>query len=171
MDIYLTINEKQVKGDGLQQVQKDVVRALDSINDAYENLLEKFYEEQELDISSEDETILGENELETFVDMDSLRILSIDMEGDIYNIALTAVIKLRMSIDEFREQKGIQIDSEELTELATCDLKKIREILLGYPDNSKMYHPSTYLRLLMFYLYKCGIKQTCIDISKDYIGR
>lgn len=62
--------------------------------------------EEELDISKEDETVLGENELETFVDMDSLRILSIDMEGDIYNIALTAVVKLKLSIDELREQKG-----------------------------------------------------------------
>lgn len=124
--------------------------------------------EEELDISKEDETVLGENELETFVDMDSLRILSIDMEGDIYNIALTAVVKLKLSIDELREQKGIQIDSEELTELESCDLKKIRKILLGYPENVKLYHPSTYLRLLMFYLYKCGIKKTCIDISKDY---
>lgn len=53
LESYIDINEKQVKGDGLQQVQKDIVRALDSINDAYENLLEKFYEEQELDISSD----------------------------------------------------------------------------------------------------------------------
>ena len=40
----------------LQQVQNVIVRALDSNNennDAYENLLEKFYEEQELDISSD----------------------------------------------------------------------------------------------------------------------
>ena len=124
--------------------------------------------EEEFDISRFDETYTGENELETYVDMDSLRILSIDMEGDIYNIAVTAVIRLKITVEELRSLKGIGIDSEELTELKACELPMIRNILLEYPENMKEYHPSTYLRLLMFYLYKKGTTSTYADFVTGY---
>jgi hypothetical protein len=41
------------------------------------------------------------------------------------------------------------------------DLEEISKVLMGYPKNKGEYHPSSYLRLLMFYLYKKGYKRTC----------
>ena len=136
-------------------------------NSTYADFVTRWTEralEEEFDISKTDYTFAGENELEDYVDMDSLRVLSIDLEGDIYNIALTATVRLRKTADELKALKGICFDSEELTELKACALYEIQDILLGYPDNNKEYHPSTYLRLLMFYLHKKGIRQTCVDI-------
>ncbi len=141
----------------------------DSDNSTYPDFITRWTKralEEEFDISENDITQDG-NELDDYVNMDSLRILSVDMEGDIYNIALTAVIKLNKTVDELTSLKGITIDSEELTELKACTLDDIRKILLGYPENSKQYHPSTYLRLLMFYVYKRGIKCTCSEIYNE----
>lgn len=122
---------------------------------------------EEFDIS--DEPKYGQDsEYDEIVNEKSLRILSIDMEGDIYNIALTCVVKLKLTFKEFKENKGIWADSEEATELRSCTLSEIREILLNYPDNSEQYHPSTYLRLLMFHLYKTGTSELCKSISKDF---
>ena len=53
LETYADIDEKYVKGEKLQKLQIDIVRALDSINDAFEVLLEKFYEELEIDIASD----------------------------------------------------------------------------------------------------------------------
>ena len=93
------------------------------------------------------------------------------MEGDIYNIALTCVVKLKLTFKEFKENKGIWADSEEATELRACNLSEVREILLNYPNNCKDYHPSTYLRLLMFHLYKSGTSELCKSISKDFLNK
>ena len=133
---------------------------------------------EEFDIT-ETESALGSDlyvgtEYDEFVDEKSLRILSVDMEGDIYNIALTCVIRLRLTLDELKKQKGIWMDSEESTELRSCDLSEIRKILLQYPNNSDDYHPSTYLRLLMFHLYKTGITEMCkafCDDEKKYLKK
>lgn len=122
---------------------------------------------EEFDIS--DEPKYGqESEYDEIVNEKSLRVLSIDMEGDIYNIALTCVVKLKLTFKEFKENKGIWADSEEATELKACNLSEIREILLNYPSNSNQYHPSTYLRLLMFHLYKSGTSELCKSISRDF---
>ena len=122
---------------------------------------------EEFDIS--DKPKYGpDSEFDEFVDKKSLRVLSIDFEGDIYNVAITCVIKLRLTYNEFVANKGIWADSEESTEFRSCNLQNIRDILLNYPNNSKEYHPSTYLRLLMFHLYKSGTSDLCKSLSKDY---
>lgn len=53
LESYMEIDEKQVKGKSLQKTQRDITQALDSINNAFESLLERFYEEQELDVASD----------------------------------------------------------------------------------------------------------------------
>ena len=63
--------------------------------------------------------------------------------------------------------QGISMDSEENTELKAVDLGEIRKILLGYPGNCEEYHPSTYLRLLMFHIYREGISETCRAICNE----
>ena len=117
-----------------------------------------------------DETIGDEgiSELEEYVDMNSLRVLSVDFEADIYNIALTAVIRLRVDFQQFVDSKSVWIDREEATEFRVVDVAEIRNILLHYPTNSHEYHPSTYLRLLMFHLYNTGIRELCKAFCEDY---
>ena len=50
---YIELDEKQFKGKGTEMIQKDVSCALDSINNAFEGLLERFYQEQEHGVTSE----------------------------------------------------------------------------------------------------------------------
>ena len=123
--------------------------------------------EEELRISDKDREE-RESELEEYVDMKSLRVLSVDFEGDIYNIALTAVVRLKMCIQQLVEHKSLWIDREEATEFIAVDEKQIRDILLHYPSNRHAYHPSSYLRLLMFHLYKTGTNELCRAFCEDY---
>ncbi len=53
LESYIDIDDKQVKGKTLQKTQRDITQALDSINNAFESLLERFYEEQEIDVASD----------------------------------------------------------------------------------------------------------------------
>ena len=110
--------------------------------------------DEELSISEDVLNEYNESELEEYVDMDSLKVLSVDFEGDIYNIALTCILKLRIDASELKRIKGIQIDSNETTkEFIECSEEEVRKILLDYPNNCSEYHPSTYLRLLLYHLY------------------
>ena len=127
---------------------------------------------EEFDINENEITERGENELDSYVDMNSLRVLSVDFEGDIYNIALTCAIKLKINAAQLQSAKGILIDgNENSTEFKECSPKEVREILLDYPKNSSEYHPSTYLRLLMYHLYTERTKATYdafVHDSKKY---
>lgn len=103
----------------------------------------------------------GQSELETYVDMASLRVLSLDFEGDIYNFALTCIIKLKIDASQLLSVKGIRIDRNENTlQIEECSPADARRILLNYPGNIHDYHPSTYLRLLMYHLYTEGTAGT-----------
>lgn len=53
LEAYLELDEKEVKGKSVKKTKVDISNALDSINIAFESLLERFYEEQERDISSD----------------------------------------------------------------------------------------------------------------------
>lgn len=53
LEAYLELDEKEVKGKSIKKTKQDISKALDSINIAFESLLERFYEEQERDISSD----------------------------------------------------------------------------------------------------------------------
>lgn len=53
LEAYVQLDEKEVKGKSAKKTKVDISKALDSINIAFESLLERFYEEQERDISSD----------------------------------------------------------------------------------------------------------------------
>ncbi len=53
LETYIELNERSVKGRSVEKTQSDIANALDSINNAYEGLLERFYQEQERDITGE----------------------------------------------------------------------------------------------------------------------
>lgn len=50
---YVNIDQKQIKGKSLERTKKDIECALDTINKSFEGILEKFYQEQEMDIASD----------------------------------------------------------------------------------------------------------------------
>lgn len=111
---------------------------------------------------------LNESDLEEYVDMSSLRVLSVDFEGDIYNVALTCLVQLKVDLRNLQTIKNLSIDANENTsEFRECSEEDIRKILLDYPSNQSEYHPSTYLRLLMFHLYNCGQLSTVSAFVKD----
>ena len=55
-----------------------------------------------------------EDEYSRLVEESSLRVLSVDMKADIYNVALTAVIRLKCSLKELEACQGISMDSEKI---------------------------------------------------------
>ncbi len=95
---------------------------------------------------------------ETVLDVSSIRVLALDVEGDIYNFALATVAKLRCNFSEFVEQLQKTPDSEkELADLKAISFDEIPAILAGYPENKNEYHPSTYLRLYLCYIHRYGV--------------
>lgn len=53
LETYIDMDEKTVKGKNVKKMQKEIAEALNSINDAFECLLERFYDEKEMDIASD----------------------------------------------------------------------------------------------------------------------
>lgn len=53
LEAYIDLDEKEIKGKSLQKAQKEIELSLDTINDSFEKLLDKFYQEKELDIVSD----------------------------------------------------------------------------------------------------------------------
>jgi len=110
---------------------------------------------------------LSENQYAEVFDERSLRVLSLDFEMDIYNFTIVSTIKLRQSCEQFKKVVGSTIEQKEISDIQEMALKEIPEVLMKYPENEGEYHPSSYLRLLMFYLYKNGYKRTC----KEFVRR
>ena len=75
----------------------------------------------------------------------------------------------KYSKDKKKRKKvvGSTIEQKEISDIQEMALKEIPEVLMKYPENEGEYHPSSYLRLLMFYLYKNGYKRTC----KEFVRR
>lgn len=94
-------------------------------------------------------------------DEKSLRVLSIDMEMDIYNFALVCTVKMRHGCEQLKKVVNTTIEQKEISDMTEMDLDMIPSVLMGYPGNENEYHPSSYLRLLVFYLYKKGYRRTC----------
>ena len=92
---------------------------------------------------------------------ESLRVLSLDLEMDIYNFALVCTIKMKHNCEQFTKIVNTTIEQKEISNMFELPLSKIPGILMGYPKNKDEYHPSSYLRLLVFYLYKNGYRRTC----------
>ena len=109
---------------------------------------------------------LSEQQYERAFDEKSLRVLSLDFEMDIYNFALVCTMKMRHDCEEFKKLVSSTIEQKEISDMQDMHVEDIPVVLMGYPGNEKEYHPSSYLRLLMFYLYKNGYKRTCKVFKK-----
>lgn len=92
------------------------------------------------------------------VDESSIRCLSVDFESDRYNFALFCTVQLRYTFKVFEEKVKVLLSTEEASKLQALNIDKIPDILVTYADEKKRkeYHPSTYLRLFVFFVHKYG---------------
>ena len=102
-----------------------------------------------------------------YVDENSIKVLGLNFEGNIYNFSLITTVKLNVDLERFllRHQGLMQV-----SEIGVCkaiSLDEIPQILLETDWKvSKEYHPSSYLRLFTFYLHKKGYKATAKEFAK-----
>ncbi|WP_290139376.1 5-bromo-4-chloroindolyl phosphate hydrolysis family protein [uncultured Dubosiella sp.] len=57
LETYIEIGGKKIRGKSLNRTKKDIETALDKINESFDNLLDQFYEDRELDIRSDISTM------------------------------------------------------------------------------------------------------------------
>lgn len=104
---------------------------------------------------------LSEDQYEKVFDQKSLRVLALDLEMDIYNFSLVCVIRLNQSCEQFKRLVNSTIEQKEISDIGEMDPDEIPAVLMEYPKNKNEYHPSSYLRLLLFYVHRNGHKRTC----------
>ena len=104
---------------------------------------------------------LSENQYQSIFDEKSLRVLALDFEMDIYNFSLVGIIRLRKTCEQFKRVVGSTIEQKEISDIQEMTLNEIPKVLMDYLKNKGEYHPSSYLRLLLFYLHKNGYRRTC----------
>ena len=92
------------------------------------------------------------------VDESSLKCISVDFESDRYNFSLFCTVQLRYTFEAFYEKIKVLLSTEEASKLKAIPIDDIPDILMTYGDEEKRkkYHPSTYLRLLLFFVHKYG---------------
>lgn len=102
-----------------------------------------------------------EDQFNQIIDEDGIRVLSLNAEGDIYNLSLMTVAHLRVSFDEFMIEvhKHPEMDHE-FNEIKALKIKEIPSVIYSLKNKSEAlkYHPSTFLRLFMCYIHRYGIK-------------
>ena len=96
---------------------------------------------------------------------DSFRVLSLDYEGDIYNFAILCVLRTSCSFDKFKQKIVTFTDAQETKKIEAFDIDDIPELLVNkklheditcLKGEEYIFHPSSFLRLLVFYLHKMG---------------
>ncbi len=107
---------------------------------------------------------LGDARWEYFVNKDAIRVLALEMEGDIYNLSLIVNVRIDMPYKTFYEELGYSYAEKEISKIEPLDYKDIPSCLVNMDENKGKYHPSTYLRLLMVYLHKYGQAKTFSDL-------
>lgn len=117
----------------------------------------------------QEEYRLSENDYMNIVDEKSLRILSVDFESDRYNFAMVCTVRLNYRYETFYNQVAPLLSTEEAIELGFVELENIPSILFSYLQKKQrvLYHPSSYLRLLLFYMHRCGVARAERQILKE----
>lgn len=96
-----------------------------------------------------EEFSLAEPDLWDIFDQNTIRVLALDLEEDIYNFALVCTVKLKIPFDTFHKQVRPNYDKSEIADIRSLPLEDIPTILFHYTDNNHEYHPSTYMRLYL----------------------
>lgn len=103
-----------------------------------------------------------ENVFNDAVDEETLKVISVNFESDRYNFSLFCTVQLRYTFDTFNKKIAPTLATEETIKIKGISLKDIPDILLTYKNEEqrKEYHPSTYLRLLLFLMHKNGYSKS-----------
>lgn len=122
---------------------------------------------------------LKEEDYYKFFDPSSIRVLGFNFEGDIINYSLPTLIRMKVDYDTFHKFTENSLDPKEISDFYCINPKEIPGICVNakvysdkgksgslIEDNSKEWHPSSYLRLLLYYLHRNGWKKTCRDFLK-----
>lgn len=119
----------------------------------------------------EEEYKMNEDLYKDIVDEETFRVLSLDFESDRYNFALLCTVRLNYSYDVFKKKIQPLLSIDEAVELEKVEINTIPEILSTYRDlvARRQYHPSSYLRLLVFYIHKYGFGRAQNSIV-DYMN-
>ena len=106
----------------------------------------------------QEEYKLNEAMYTDIVDESSLKCISVDFESDRYNFALFCTVQMRYTYEAFYKKLKVLLSTEEASKLKPISIDDIPSILMTYsdPDKRKEYHPSTYLRLLLYFIHKNG---------------
>lgn len=97
-----------------------------------------------------------------YFNKESIRVLGLDIEGDIINYSIPCVIKMNATCEQFKQVINTTIDTKEISFLDSLALKDIPYVLLQWNDENerKNWHPSSYLRLLLFLIHHKGYNRT-----------
>lgn len=94
-------------------------------------------------------------------DIESIRVLGLDIEADIINYSLPCVIRMNKTCKEFSDIICSTINAKEISYVDSLSLNEIPAVLLSWvPDKESDWHPSSYLRLLLFLIHHKGYKRT-----------
>lgn len=99
----------------------------------------------------------SESEYHKYISEGSARIMSLNLEGDIFNFSLVCCVKLNCTCMELYEYYQLHRSSDdEFDELFTIKISEIMNILNQVFALSEKYHPSSFLRLFYSYIYITG---------------
>lgn len=101
-------------------------------------------------------------------DIGSTRVLGLTLEGDIINYSLPTIIRMKVTGEQFLEYVNSTIDQKEISSIKCVSLDEIPDILFDINNNRAEWHPSSYLRLLLYYLHRRGYEKTCKQFVKAY---
>lgn len=96
-------------------------------------------------------------EYRKYVDEDALRVLGLNYEGDIYNFSVPVYIKLNLTFEGLLAHCTKKpANNEEFTEITAMTREAVERLLwqAGDPLVAEKYHPSSFLRMLQFLLYR-----------------
>ncbi len=99
-----------------------------------------------------------DRELPLYVQEDSIRLLGINYEGDIYNFALPVYIRLNLTFNNLKTYLSSKnVSSQEFTEVLSMTSEEILQTLqqVHRPEVSCLYHPSSFLRMLQYLNHRC----------------
>ena len=116
---------------------------------------------------------MDDSNYQDLVDESSLKCISVNFESDRYNFSLFCTVQVRYTFEAFCKKVKILLSTDEASKLQAITLNDIPGILLNYnnPNRRGDYHPSTYLRLLLFYMHKYGYSKAESNILKAYSSR
>ena len=92
-----------------------------------------------------------------YVDVSSIRVLALSYEGDIYNFSLPVYVRLKMDYEGFLSYiNATNRNNNEYTDIISVTDKEAIEITKAWidPDKRADYHPSSFLRALLYAVYK-----------------